>query len=87
TYRFHQQELEMIPDMSDRADRLAELSVKEQVMNLAKTSIIQHAWKTDNRPMLHGWIYRLSDGILHNLVKMDSKSNALDPIYQYEMGG
>jgi carbonic anhydrase len=85
TYRFHQQELDAIVDMNDRADRLAELSVEEQVMNLAKTSIIQHAWKSDNRPVLHGWIYRLSDGILHNLVKMDSASLALDPIYRYKM--
>ncbi len=85
TYRFHQQELDAMADMNDRADRLAELSVEEQVMNLAKTSIIQHAWKSDNRPVLHGWIYRLSDGILHNLVKMDSTSTALDPIYRYKM--
>lgn len=82
TYRIHRTELDAIPDEEKRADRLTELSVAEQVMNLAKTSIIQHAWKEENRPMLHGWVYRLEDGILHNLVEMEPNT-PLDPIYQY----
>ncbi len=82
TYRIHRMELDAIADEDKRADRLTELSVAEQVMNLAKTSIIQHAWKEENRPMLHGWVYRLEDGILHNLVEMEPNT-PLDPIYQY----
>ena len=82
TYRIHRTELDAITDEEKRADRLTELSVAEQVMNLAKTSIIQHAWKEENRPMLHGWVYRLEDGILHNLIEMESNTH-LDPIYQY----
>jgi carbonic anhydrase len=85
TYLVNKDELDAITDMSDRADRLAELNVEAQVMNLAKSSIIQDAWKTDNRPALHGWIYRLSDGILHNLVKIDARSKAIDPNYQVKM--
>ncbi len=85
TYRIYREELDAIADTNDRADRLAELSVQEQVMNLAKTSIIQGAWKSEKRPTLHGWIYSLNDGILHNLVKIDSTSKAVDPIYQYDM--
>ncbi len=83
TYRFHREELDAIEDTDQRTDLLAELSVKEQVMNLAKTSIVQRAWKEENRPVLHGWIYRLSDGILHDVVKMDQGSSGLDPIYQF----
>lgn len=82
TYRIHREELNAIADEEKRADRLTELSVAEQVMNLAKTSIIQHAWKEENRPMLHGWVYRLTDGILHNLIEMEPNT-PLDPIYQY----
>jgi carbonic anhydrase len=82
TYRIHRMELDAITDQEKRADRLTELSVAEQVMNLAKTSIIQHAWKEENRPMLHGWVYRLEDGILHNLIEMEPNT-PLDPIYQY----
>ncbi|NOT74328.1 MAG: carbonate dehydratase [Cyclobacteriaceae bacterium] len=84
TYRFHQEELDNIEDMEARANRLTELSVEEQVMNLAKTTIIQHAWKKDKKPTLHGWVYGLSDGILHDVIKMDSKTQLIDPIYLYK---
>jgi carbonic anhydrase len=84
TYRFHKEELEAIADEEKRADKLTEFSVAEQVMNLAKTSIIQHAWKEQNRPTLHGWVYGLTDGILKDLVKMEPNT-PLDPIYQYDI--
>lgn len=84
TYRLHKEELEAIADNDLRADRLTELSVEEQVMNLAKTSIVQHAWKEANRPTLHGWVYRLTDGILHDLIRMEPNT-PLDPIYQYDI--
>ncbi len=84
TYSRHRNELEAIVDMEKRTDRLTELSVEEQVMNLAKTSIVQHAWKEENRPTLHGWVYRLTDGILKDLVKLEPNT-PLDPIYQYDI--
>jgi carbonic anhydrase len=82
-YYFHKEELQALPNEEARIDRLTELNVQEQVMNLAKTSIVQSAWKADERPTLHGWVYRLNDGILHSLVKMEPNSR-LDPVYQYE---
>ncbi|CAN5443459.1 carbonate dehydratase [soil metagenome] len=82
-YRFHQQELDSIENIDERANRLTELNVEEQVMNLAKTSIIQHTWKADQRPTIHGWVYGLKDGILHDLIKMDSRTSLIDPIYRY----
>src|SRR6478609_4001158 len=45
TYFYHKDELNAIQDMEKRTDRLTELSVMDQVMNLAQTSIIQRAWK------------------------------------------
>jgi len=54
-----------ISDLDKRTDRLTELNVKEQVMHLAKTSIIQRAWKYDRRPQLHGWVYGLRDGLIN----------------------
>src|SRR5207302_7003720 len=60
-YRLYSDELDSIGDMEQRADRLVELNVKEQVMHLAKTSIIQRAWVKDHRPQLHGWVYGLKD--------------------------
>ncbi|MBY0432819.1 MAG: carbonate dehydratase [Cyclobacteriaceae bacterium] len=84
TYRIYRDELEAISNEEERADRLTELSVGEQVMNLAKTSIVQHAWKEENRPTLHGWVYGLKDGILKDLVRMEPNT-PLDPIYQYDI--
>lgn len=67
----HKFELESIKDATDRADRLAELSVEQQVRNLANTDIIRKSWNSEARPVLHGWIYGLSDGILKSLVKIE----------------
>ena len=82
-YRLYSKELDAIGDEEKRADRLTELNVKEQVMHLAKTSIIQRAWKEQRRPQLHGWVYGLKDGLIKPVFNMDSHS-AIDPIYQYD---
>lgn len=82
-YRYHQDELEAM-DEEHRTDRLVELNVMEQVMNLAKTSIIQASWHRHHRPMLHGWVYRLQDGLLHELCQMDYDAK-LDDIYRYDI--
>lgn len=81
-YRFHEKELNAIADLDARAARLTELNVEEQVMNLAKTAIVQNAWKQHQRPVLHGWVYGLKDGILHNLKRIEPNT-PLDPIYQF----
>src|SRR5690242_20379830 len=49
-YRLHQPELDAIKDLEKREDRLVELNVQEQIYNLAKTTIIQRAWKKEKRP-------------------------------------
>ncbi|HRI80660.1 MAG TPA: carbonate dehydratase [Cyclobacteriaceae bacterium] len=85
-YHDHRHELSKITEDEKRADRLTELSVHEQVLNLAKSPIIQRAWKESMRPILHGWVYRLTDGILNPVCKVESESDAaLAPIYQYEV--
>ena len=82
-YRLHREELDSISDMEARADRLTELNVREQVLHLAKTSIIQRAWQHEQRPQLHGWVYGLKDGLIKPVFEMDAGS-AIDPIYQYD---
>jgi len=83
-YRLHREELDAIEDVNARADRMVELNVQEQVMNLAKTSIIQAAWHREQRPLLHGWVYGLKDGILKQLATM-GPDDPLDPIYRYDL--
>ena len=81
--RLYREELESIKDEEKRSDRLVELNVKEQVMHLAKTSIIQRAWRKENRPDLHGWVYGLKDGIIKPVFEMKTGSD-IDPIYAYD---
>jgi carbonic anhydrase len=82
-YRLHEDEFTVLKDEEAKVDRLVELNVMEQVLNLAKTSIVQKAWKGRKGPTLHGWVYGLEDGLLKTLCKMDHESK-LDPIYTYE---
>jgi carbonic anhydrase len=82
-YRLYRAELDAIEDIEKRADRLTELNVKEQVSHLAKTSIIQKAWKREKRPHLHGWVYSLKDGIIKPVFEMGPDSK-IDDIYTYD---
>lgn len=82
-YRLHEDELNAIADDEERVDRLVELNVQEQVLNLAKTSIIQKAWKYDQRPVLHGWVYGLKNGLLKTVCMIDPGTH-LDHIYEYD---
>lgn len=82
-FRLHRDELESINDEERKFDRLVELNVQEQVQHLAKTSIIQRAWKNDNRPDLHGWVYGLKDGLIKPVFEMKAGTQ-IDPLYQYD---
>ncbi|MEY5034264.1 MAG: hypothetical protein RL447_642 [Bacteroidota bacterium] len=82
-YRFHRTELDGISNEEDRVNRLVELNVQEQVMNLAKTSIIQKAWANDQRPHLHGWVYGLKDGLIKPVFEMNAGTH-IDPLYEFK---
>ena len=82
-YRLHRDEIDALPNEDERVNKLTELNVKEQVFNLSKTSIIQKAWKEDNRPHLHGWVYGLNDGIIKPICQMEPGTK-IDPLYEYD---
>ncbi|MBK7306350.1 MAG: carbonic anhydrase [Chitinophagaceae bacterium] len=82
-HRLHREELDSITDEDQKFDRLTELNVQEQIFNLAKTSIIQRAWKEEQRPELHGWVYGLKDGIIKPVYEMKAGTH-IDPLYEYE---
>ena len=50
-----------------RVERLCELNVLEQVRHVCRTTIVQDAWKRRQPVMVHGWIYRLEDGLIRDL--------------------
>ena len=71
--RDHEPELTHIVDEMQRLNRLCELNVVEQVLNVARTTIVQSAWQRGQELVVHGWIYGLEDGLLRDLgVSMDS---------------
>lgn len=81
-YRFHQNELDAITNEKDRFNKFVEINVKEQVMDLAKTSIVQTAWKNGQELSLHGWVYGLNDGYVTDLGVNFSCDKDLDDVYQ-----
>ena len=56
----------------ERLDTLCELNVKEQVTNVCNTPVVQKAWKQGQSLHIHGWIYKISNGLLKDLVTFDS---------------
>jgi len=66
-YRLHFKELDALKDTKERANRLVELNVIEQVQDLGKTSIVQNAWKREQPLHLHGWVYDVKDGVIKDL--------------------
>lgn len=82
-YLKHQLELDKIENEQDRANRLVELNVAEQVRNLSMTSIVQKAWK--NRDLqVHGWVYGLNSGKIKDLNCMKHGLDDLEPIFRYD---
>lgn len=80
-YRIHRNEIEAKETEDERRQLFTILNVKEQVLNLAKTSIIQNAWNNGKYPHLHGWVYDVKDGIIHTVYEMPSGTD-IDPIYR-----
>lgn len=59
--------LSEIRDDAQRLNRLCELNVIEQVMNVSRTTIVQNAWDRGQELAVHGWIYGIGDGLLRDL--------------------
>jgi carbonic anhydrase len=66
-FRLNKEELEKYTDKAAQLDRLCELNVVEQVNNVCKSTIVQNAWAAKQDLTIHGWIYAVKDGILHDL--------------------
>jgi carbonic anhydrase len=63
----HEELLARVSDENERFDRLCELNVIEQVLNVGRTTIVQSAWQRGQEVVIHGWIYGLHDGLLRDL--------------------
>ena len=65
----HQAELDALETEALRHNRLCELNVIEQVVNVSNTTIVRDAWARGQSLTVHGWIYDLRDGLLRDLGK------------------
>ncbi|MEK7855753.1 MAG: carbonic anhydrase, partial [Acidobacteriota bacterium] len=67
TMHKYQAELEKLPDYDSRLDKLCELNVIEQIISVGETTIVQDAWDRNQELSVHGWIYRIDEGIYRDM--------------------
>ena len=84
-YRLHQKELDGISDEKLRSNRLVELNVIEQVLNVCKTSTIQNAWNERNFPHIHGWVYDVGNGVIKDLEVSVKNNKDMSEIYRFDL--
>jgi carbonic anhydrase len=69
-YQANRAAIDAIADPEERTNRLVECNVKQQVINISQTETIQKAWRNNNLPQLHGWVYGLKDGLLKQISRV-----------------
>lgn len=67
----HDKEFADLKELKEQTNRLVELSVKQQIQNLAATEVMKTAWTTGRRPLLHGWVFDMETGLLRTVQKID----------------
>jgi carbonic anhydrase len=82
----HRDVMDAMPDHG-RAAALCELNVIEQVMNVAQSTVLQDAWARGQNVVLHGWVYGLKDGLLHDLHMTVGADTDLDALYREAVSG
>ncbi|MCH8623074.1 carbonate dehydratase [Undibacterium sp. TS12] len=75
----HEKYLGQVISEQERSERLCELNVIEQVVNLCRTTIVQDAWERGQPLTVHGWVYGLRDGLLSELGMTISSADELTP--------
>ena len=66
-YRLHREELDAIEDNAERFDRLVELNVQEQAINVIKMASVQQRYAEEGLPVVHGWVFDVRTGLLKDL--------------------
>ena len=84
-YRFNKDELKEIENEQERFDRFVEINAREQVYNLAKTSIVQNAWASGQELHIHGWVYGVGTGLVNDLDVSLNSNDELDQVFQLEI--
>lgn len=82
TYAKEREELENIADPTKRYDRLVELNVFHQVLNICHTTVVQNAWASQQELFVHGWVYDMHTGRLHDLDCCISALGQIEDVYR-----
>ncbi len=85
--RKHETLLAAIPEEQKRIERLCELNVIEQVVNVCQTTIVEGAWARGQGLAVHGWIYSLTDGLLRDLDVCITSPEEVAPRYRAAVNG
>jgi carbonic anhydrase len=81
-YRYHRKELDQIQDEHKRFDRLVELNVLEQCLNIIKIDHVQRSWYKTGYPHIYGWVFDVKSGKLVDLgLDMEKEFSAIRSIY------
>ncbi|HFE37836.1 MAG TPA: carbonate dehydratase [Gammaproteobacteria bacterium] len=83
-YVEHHKALQQLTGKHSALDEMCELNVKQQVVNLCRTTITQDAWRRGQSLVIHGWIYDVRDGVLKDLDVSVHGLNQLASIYRVE---
>ena len=81
-YQRYRKDLQDIESEQLQEDALCELNVVEQVANLCHTTIVQHAWQRGQELSIHGWVYGIQDGRLHDLEVCASEKIETPDVYR-----
>lgn len=71
-YRDHKHEVDAQGDEEARTNRLVEVNVRDQLVRLARTGIVQDAFAAGQPLYLHGWVYDMRDGLIKPLMEIDA---------------
>jgi carbonic anhydrase len=81
-YRFHRRELDAVKDEHKKFDRLVELNVLEQCLNIIKIDHVQRSWYKTKFPTVHGWVFDVRTGKLIDLkLDMEKEFSSIRSIY------
>ena len=81
-YRYHRKELDAIEDENQKFDRLVELNVLEQCLNIIKIDHVQRSWYKTRFPTIHGWVFNVRNGNLIDLgLDMEKEFSLIRSIY------
>ena len=84
-YKDYKKEIDTSNTQNEKVNKLCELNVGTQVLNVCHTTIVQNAWHNNANLSVHGWIYDIKDGLIHDLGISISDSEKLDEVFRMRL--